>query len=251
MANILVIDDESNIRTMVRLALQHVGHKVELAADGYEGLEKFGNGSGWDLVLLDHRMPGLEGLDVLKQIRYQCPAMRAIMITAFGTVDLAVDVMKAGAVDFLRKPFTTETLRGAVTMALQEPDSVEQQASGSETAGPTFGMSTINGYRIESRPVSGVNLNDDIGFDFTIRSPSNETQMCTVVLPCYVAELVKAYTDREQMPGGSRFWQALCEEALANFLWQNAMFPPERLIKVDELTPGLKRWTDAVLSVET
>ena len=64
MARILIVDDENNIRMMVRLALQHVGHTVETAADGAEGLQKFGNGSNFDLVLLDQRMPGLEGLDV-------------------------------------------------------------------------------------------------------------------------------------------------------------------------------------------
>ena len=117
MARILIVDDENNIRMMVRLALQHVGHTVETAADGTEGLQKFGSGSSFDLVLLDQRMPGMEGLDVLKQMRYQHPAAKIIMATAFGTIDLAVDAMKSGATDFLRKPFTAETLRGAVQTA--------------------------------------------------------------------------------------------------------------------------------------
>ncbi len=120
MARILIVDDENNIRMMVRLALQHVGHTVETAADGTEGLQKFGNGSNFDLVLLDQRMPGLEGLDVLKQMRYQHPTAKIIMATAFGTIDLAVDAMKSGATDFLRKPFTAETLRGAVQSALKD-----------------------------------------------------------------------------------------------------------------------------------
>src|SRR5689334_9257581 len=114
MARILMVDDEHNIRMMIRLALQHDGHTVEAAADGSEGLEKFGDGSAWDLVLLDQRMPGLEGMAVLRQMRYYDADARVIMITAFGTVDLAVDAMKAGATDFLRKPFTADTLRGAI-----------------------------------------------------------------------------------------------------------------------------------------
>src|SRR5579872_503365 len=140
-ARILLIDDESNIRTMIRLALQHAGHTVETAADGPEGLEKFGSGEDWDLVLLDHRMPGMAGLDVLREIHRRDPNARVIMITAFGTIDLAVDAMKAGATDFLRKPFTTDTLRGAVRAALQaEPGSTMAAASQTATAPITFGM---------------------------------------------------------------------------------------------------------------
>src|SRR5438034_8537810 len=104
MARILVIDDEHNIRTMIRLALQHVGHTVETAADGLEGLEKFGNGTAWDLTLLDQRMPGMEGLEVLREIRQRDSQAQVVMITAFGTIDLAVEAMKSGATDFLRKP---------------------------------------------------------------------------------------------------------------------------------------------------
>src|SRR5476651_132279 len=114
MARILVIDDENNIRLMVRIALHAAGHAVETAADGTDGLAKFGDGSAWDVVLLDQRMPDIEGLDVLREIRRRDPAARVVMITAFGTVDLTTNVMQAGALDFLRKPFTTEVLRAAV-----------------------------------------------------------------------------------------------------------------------------------------
>jgi DNA-binding NtrC family response regulator len=119
MARILIIDDESNIRMMLRLALQHVGHTVETAADGPEGLEKFGEGgAAWDVALLDQRMPGMEGLEVLREMRRRDPDARIIMITAFGTIDLAEEALQAGATDFLRKPFTVDTLRGAVQAAL-------------------------------------------------------------------------------------------------------------------------------------
>ena len=56
-----------------------------------------------------------------------------------------------------------------------------------------------------------------------------------MILPCYVTELVKAHADWEQMPGGDRFWQALCEEALANYLWQNAEFPAGSQMRIEEL----------------
>jgi DNA-binding response OmpR family regulator len=243
MARILVIDDELNIRLMIRLALQHVGHTVELASDGPEGLDRFGDGQPWDLVLLDQRMPGMEGLEVLSEMRRVDPAAKIIMITAFGTIDLAVDAMKAGATDFLRKPFTAEALRGAVQAALQAGD-----ASASMASGITFGSTTINGYRIEFQVGSGQHTANDFRQEFTIISPTGQKETCVVILPSYIAELVKAHTDREQLPGGDRFWQALCEEALANYLWQNAEFPADGQLRIEELTTGLRRYVDTVLA---
>src|SRR5436309_15106300 len=120
-ARLLIIDDEENIRETMQFALDAVGYQTEVAADGPEGLEKFGTGENWDLVLLDQRMPGMEGLEVLRHIRERDPAARVLMVTAYGTIELAVDAMKSGAVDFLRKPFTPDVLRGAVQAALAHP----------------------------------------------------------------------------------------------------------------------------------
>ena len=245
MARILVIDDENNIRMMIRLALQQEGHTVETAADGEEGLDKFGDGKAWDLILLDQRMPGLSGLTVLQQMRFYDPGARVIMITAFGTVDLAVEAMKAGATDFLRKPFTVEILRGAVQAALT---GASQLQAAPESSLMTFGLATLNGFHIVSQTGASVKLGEDTGFRFTVQNPEGTTQECTVVLPIYVTELIKAHTDREQMPGGARFWQALCEESLANYLYQNAEFPPDSLLRVEEFTFGMRRWVDAVLA---
>jgi len=241
---ILVVDDESNIRMMIRLALQHVGHTVETAADGPDGLGKFGDGAGWDLVLLDQRMPGMAGLDVLREMRQRRPDARVIMITAFGTIDLAVDAMKAGATDFLRKPFTPDTLRNAVQMALA---GTQPREVGDEEIRLLFSRAAINGYRIEFVPEPGQQTDGELRHTFTVYGPGEGTHTCTVVLPAYVMELVKAHADREEMPAGFRFWQALCEEALANYLWQYADYPPGDLLRVDEFTTGLKHWVDASL----
>ncbi len=248
MAHILVIDDETNIRTMVRLALQHIGHTVETAADGLEGLEKFASDGKYDLVLLDQRMPGIEGLDVLRQIRHTDRQTHVIMATAFGTIDLAVEAMKLGATDFLRKPFTAETLRGAVHVALNEPlPSGESPAS--KSSGVTFSSTTINGFRIEFLVGSGKRTSEGFVQPFTMRSPTGSIGACHVTLPVYIMELVKAHTDREHIPGGDRFWQSLCEEAIANHLWQNAEFPEGGELRIEELSGGLRRFVDAVLAV--
>ena len=246
MARILVVDDERNIRMMVRLALMHSGHEVGVATDGEEGLAMFGSGWDWDLVLLDQRMPGMEGLEVLREIQRRSPGARVIMITAFGTIDLAVDAMKSGARDFLRKPFTAEILRGAVESGLH---ALPQEAKTPAEQSPlTFCLSTINGYWIESTPGPGERSPAGLVHAFTVTGPSRDSRTIRVTLPSFVMELIRAHADRENMPGGDRFWQALCEEAVANYLWQNSCFPPEEALRIDDMTPGLQRWIDAVLA---
>ena len=142
---LLIIDDEPNIRTMMKLALEHSGYTVDDAADGESGLVKFGDGAFYSLVLLDQRLPGLSGLDVLKTIFDRDKDARVIVVTAFGTIDFALEALQAGASDFLRKPFTAETLRTAVRSVLDRPFQLH-------TAVPVgmvckeFTRTTINGY---------------------------------------------------------------------------------------------------------
>ncbi len=246
MARILIVDDESNIRFTVRLALQHVGYDVDTASDGLEALDKFGVGDNFDLVLLDQRMPGMEGLEVLRLMRLRDSRAKIIMATAFGTIDLAVEAMKLGAVDFIRKPFTAEVLRGSVQAALTAK--AAEKAVVNSSAGFTFGSTTINGFRIEFESGSYQIDGSDFKQLFTIRSPDGSVTECTVLLPAYLMELVKAHTEREELPGGPRFWQGMCEEALANYLWQNADSPSDSVLCVEDLTTGLRRFVDAVLA---
>ena len=111
---VLIIDDETNIRRMMRLALEADGYEVEDAPDGMKGLELFGDGSRFDAVVLDQKMPGMDGIETLRQMLRKAPGATVIMATAFGSIELAVDAMKAGARDFLKKPLTPALLRDAV-----------------------------------------------------------------------------------------------------------------------------------------
>lgn len=240
MARILVIDDEHNIRLMVRLALQHVGHTVETAADGPDGLTRFADGQAWDLVLLDQRMPGMEGIEVLRCIRELDPAARVIMITAFGTVDLAVNAMRLGARDLLRKPFTADMLRGAVAAVLQSDDDEARAAHG-------LGLATVNGFRVQARdavnPVDGSLRRQT----FRVRTPSGEVANCTVELAPSLVQCVDAYVEPEGDHTGTALWGGLCEEVLTNYLWQNAQVPTDGLLRADDLTGAMRRWLDTVL----
>lgn len=236
---------------MIRLTLQHAGYEVETAGDGAEGLEKFGQGGKYDLVLLDQRMPGMSGIDVQKEIYKRSPETRLILITAFGTIDLALEAIQAGASDFLRKPFTSETLRLAVKSALDRPVR-RMSAVPIGMVCREFTRTTINGFSFELEDPDSHPAEEetDVTLKFRVSQPTAESAVCSVVLPAYVMELVKAYTDSEELPGGDRFWQAMCEEALANYLWQNAALPPDRLLRIEDLSSSLQHWLDTMLTVE-
>jgi two-component system response regulator AtoC len=137
MSQILVIDDTKNIRKMIKLTLAQVGYDIAEAEDGSQGLERFGNGAGWDLTLIDQRMPTMEGIEVVREARRRDPAARLIMMTAFASSELAAQVLRLGALDFLRKPFSTANLRGAVQTALQlERKATTPEASASNCRCP-------------------------------------------------------------------------------------------------------------------
>lgn len=116
-SKILVIDDEKNIRLMLDKCLSSEGYQVELAGDGISGIEKFNTGN-YDAVLLDMKMPGLNGLEVLKKLKDSDSSISVIMMTAFGTIESAVEAMKLGAVDYIKKPFTPDVIRNQVKVVI-------------------------------------------------------------------------------------------------------------------------------------
>ena len=115
---ILIVDDEKNIRLALSMSLETLDIPVETAATGEEALERLAQG-GYGLMLLDLRLPGLGGMEVLKQVSQQRPEIKVIIITAYGSIDLAVEAMKLGAVDFLQKPFDTAQVREMVSRILK------------------------------------------------------------------------------------------------------------------------------------
>ncbi|MBC8066034.1 MAG: response regulator [Chlorobia bacterium] len=244
MSKILIIDDEANLRTMMRLALEHTGYEVDTAEDGPSGLEKYGDGSGFDLVLLDQRMPGMHGIEVQRDIRKKNPKARVILTTAYGTVDIADRAMESGASDFLRKPFTADTLRLAVKSALTcEGDKPLKHSTG-------FERTTINGYRIELLTEIHDRHFGEVICTYKVLQPQGGSASVKVVVPQYIMELVKAHADTETVPCQNRFWQAMSEEALVNYLWQEAKLPPDNVLRVEQLTPALERWVDGIMTIK-
>ena len=119
MARILVADDEPGLRAFAAEALQDDGHVVVQAADGVEAAQRLGRET-FDLLITDLKMPRLDGLALLRQARLEQPEMEVIMLTAYGSVDTAVEAMKLGAFDYLEKPISGPAqLRLLVSRALE------------------------------------------------------------------------------------------------------------------------------------
>jgi DNA-binding response OmpR family regulator len=123
---ILIVDDEKNIRLTLSQALETLGAGIDTASNGEEALKKLKE-KEFGLILLDIRMPGMDGMEVLRRVREIRPDIRVIMITAYGTVESAVEAMKMGAVDFLQKPFDPEEVRELVLRVVDREKLDEQK----------------------------------------------------------------------------------------------------------------------------
>lgn len=122
-ASILITDDESAIRLMLRTALESDGYAVTEAANGREALEAIGTNLP-DLMVLDLNMPVLDGMAVLEQMKSLAAANRprVIILTAYGSIPAAVKAARLGALDFIEKPTTPAEFRRTVRSVLEEPD---------------------------------------------------------------------------------------------------------------------------------
>ncbi len=116
MANILIVDDEKKIRHILGIMLSRKGHSISEAGSGVEALKLLENGA-FDVVISDIRMPEMDGFELLEHIRKMKIPVPVIVITAFGTIDSAVEAMKKGAVDYITKPFEEERIVLAVEKA--------------------------------------------------------------------------------------------------------------------------------------
>ncbi len=138
-APILVVDDEPDMRSALTHALQRCGFEVDSAADGSEAVVKF-NKKAYSLVVTDVRMPGMTGVQLLEKIRKLSSEIPVLMITAYGTINSAVEAMQAGASDYILKPFSFETLEAAVKKTVGSgqagTNAIGGQASSGGTATP-------------------------------------------------------------------------------------------------------------------
>ena len=116
MSKILVVDDEESIRNLVRMNLELDGHSTLMAEDGQTALEIFERESP-EIVLLDVRMPGMDGIEVLKRMKAASPDSEVIIVTGHGDMDMAVECLRKEASNFLTKPVSDDLLSLAVKRA--------------------------------------------------------------------------------------------------------------------------------------
>jgi two-component system chemotaxis response regulator CheY len=113
MPKILVVEDESDVRTLISLILQAAGHTVAEAYDGQAALEQF-NAGHFDLVITDMNMPRMDGLELIQNLRQQQPDLYIMLITGYGTTDTEKRASELGANEYLSKPFDIEVLRDRI-----------------------------------------------------------------------------------------------------------------------------------------
>lgn len=118
MAKLLVVDDQPNMRTTLAMMLRGAGFDVEEAQNGEEGADRGGAGA-YDLVLTDLRMGGKDGIEVLRAVKTAQPMTEVLVMTAYGTIESAVEAMRFGAFDYIQKPFTEQELLAKVGKALE------------------------------------------------------------------------------------------------------------------------------------
>ena len=232
---LLIIDDEPHIRQMMRLTLEAAGYQVDEADDGQSGLDRFGDGAEYDAVLLDQRMPGLDGLETLKQIKKRAPTACVVMVTAYASIELAVDAMRFGATDFLRKPMTPETLRSATAAALASRRAPPPARSAPPRASGPFDITvlTMNGFQIHRAEPAATGSSDH---RFRVKHLADGTEFAvTVSIDPEAVERVARLTHRRLEPSGA-FWCLQAERLLSAYVWSEGKGPADGRLIVRDLS---------------
>ena len=124
--HILVMEDELNVAKGLEMVLSEEGYAVNLAMTGQDALDRF-NQEAYDLLVADLRLPDIDGMDVIREVKGKFPDTGVVIITGYASVSSAVDAMKLGTFDYLPKPFTEDEIKTAVEGALKGKESVPSE----------------------------------------------------------------------------------------------------------------------------
>jgi DNA-binding response OmpR family regulator len=143
--HILVMEDEASVAQGLQLVLSEAGYNVDVAMTGGSALDTF-NKEAFDLLVADLRLPDIDGMEVVRQVKENKPETEVIVITGYSSVDSAVEAMKLGAFEYLPKPFTDEQFKEVVEGALKEKKAVPLEK-------PAVDFETEEGRLIQKREV--------------------------------------------------------------------------------------------------
>ncbi|MBZ5700573.1 MAG: sigma-54 dependent transcriptional regulator [Acidobacteriia bacterium] len=153
MEPLLLVEDKSELRAMLRKALERAGYAVEEAADGLAAIQKIRN-RRYLLILSDLKMPGASGLEVLRESKQADATIPVILLTAFGSIEEAVTAMKEGAFDFLQKPVDLEHLKLLVQRAARQQELLRENLLLREEYSARYGFPRIVGEHTAIREIS-------------------------------------------------------------------------------------------------
>ena len=123
---VLIVDDEPGMRSLLTRVMEKEGYRSRAVADGAQALESI-QGGDWDLVIADIDMPVMDGIELLKRVRDTAPRLPVIMITAYATVESAVEAMKFGAYDYITKPFAMDELKIVVAKVFERQRLIDER----------------------------------------------------------------------------------------------------------------------------
>ncbi len=126
-ARIMVVDDEASVRISLAEALRLEGHNVATAASGEEAVSQLNKSDPFDLIVLDLKMPGMDGLEVTKVVQKQSPGTVVILLTAFGKLETAIQAIRQGAHDYLLKPCSIPDILESVRRGLAKRQQEQQR----------------------------------------------------------------------------------------------------------------------------
>ena len=178
-SRILVVDDEVAIRESLRMTLEYEGYECILASTGQEALSLVERETP-DLVLLDVKMPGMDGIDVLERLRAMNEALPVIVVSGHGTISTAVEATKKGAFDFIEKPFDEARLLASIRHAVEKGRERDADATELENLQSRFNTLSARQREVMALAVSGLS-NKELGSRLKISPKTVENHRAWVM----------------------------------------------------------------------
>lgn len=152
---ILILDDEAGVRQFLTLALEKDGYEVKALASPVEGVELIKK-ERYDLAIVDLKMPEMDGISALKKMKHISPDLSVIMITAFATIESAIEAMKEGAFDYVIKPFKIDEIRLTIEKAFREKKLLKENKLLKQEVRSRYGIASIIGASVEIEKVKEI-----------------------------------------------------------------------------------------------